>query len=93
VKQQMAVSNNSSYWPVSKLHVTSFIWQQEEASKDVVPAQSPGSQHAIPQSKVQGGRECPRTHEVQGQDGDDKYVENSFDHILLVMSVFTFYYP
>ena len=39
---------------------------------------------------VQRGRESPRPHEVQGQDGDDKYVESFSNHIFLVMSVFVF---
>ena len=31
------MSKISSYWPVSKPQVTSVIWQQEGASKEVVP--------------------------------------------------------
>lgn len=57
--QQMDVSSNSSYWPVSKPQITSSIWQHEGASKEVVPAHSPGLQHSMPQSKAEAKAQIP----------------------------------
>ena len=52
---------------------------------------SPIARLAALHAAVKGGRESPGAHEVQGQDGDDKYVESFSHHIFLVMSVFMFY--